>query len=102
MDKRKEIIQTKKVVEYFLETDTKCRCNDNRLYYRVCAYINPDVRSESFANVFNNYNDYGIPSFETIRRSRQKLQEEHEEYRACEVIEEYRAENEEVFREEFS
>lgn len=100
MDKRKEIRTTRDVVLMLLQERPSTRSSDNQLYFRVCEFINPDVCYASFAEVFNNYEDYGLPSFETVRRTRQKLQEEDISLKACVEVEEFRKENEKIFREE--
>jgi len=99
---RKVIRHIKSTVLYLLVNYPELRDSDNKLYLKVCEYINPEIETESFADVFNNYDDYGIPPFETVRRNRQKVQEEHPELQASDTVARFRAENEMIYREEFS
>lgn len=55
------------------------RDSDELLYLKVCEHYNPSVLDKSFKQVFANRLFNGIPSFETVRRCRTKVQAEHEE-----------------------
>lgn len=55
------------------------RDSDELLYLKVCEHYNPTVLNKSFKQVFVNRLFNGIPSFETVRRCRTKVQSEHEE-----------------------
>ena len=46
-----------------------------------------------------NLHGAGFPGFETVRRTRQKIQQHHPELAACEAVEGFRAVNEQEFRE---
>lgn len=69
------------IVEGMLRRFPETRDDDWRLFACVCKAICPDVLKMEFARVIWNHNDYALPSFETIRRSRQKLQHDHPELR---------------------
>ena len=45
-----------------------------------------------------NMKDYGFPVFETVRRTRQKIQAARPDLAACEAVQEHRAENEAAYR----
>lgn len=49
-----------------------------------------DTDNMTFDEVMKNHSRYGVPSFETIRRSRQLVQAEHPELRASAQVEEGR------------
>ena len=63
-----EFRNIKRWVEYWLENDPACRDDDKLLIYRImCCTTDVKVSWEDFRK---------IPSFESIRRVRQKLQEQ--------------------------
>ena len=45
-----------------------------------------------------NMSDMGIPAFETVRRTRQKIQQEYPELASAEAVQGFRAAREEAFR----
>lgn len=57
------------------------------------------IRAENFINVMVKRKAMKLPSFETIRRCRQKLQEKHEFLRANEATEKARLEAQEKYLE---
>ena len=96
---RNKLNKTKALVKQVLEENEKARNSDNELYIHVCFLLNPDALMQSFIHVISNLDFYGLPPFETVRRTRQKIQSEHPELRACEEVELFRAENETAYRE---
>ena len=94
----------KNLVQSILEKDEQARNNDNYLYLRVLQTISReenrphphDITAEFF---FLNMSAYGFPPFESVRRTRQKVQQEHPELASCKKVEELRSENEETYRE---
>lgn len=74
----KNISKVSDVVERVLKDLPYARANDAYLYVEVCKTYNPDVAYMGFEYVFNNRKDLGIPCFESVRRSRQKLQHDNE------------------------
>lgn len=55
----------------------EARNDDMRLYLlvgRACIYDTHGISRFSFEDVMSNYKAYGIPCFESIRRTRQKIQ----------------------------
>jgi hypothetical protein len=82
------------VVKHLLETEPQTRNNDGLLYVRVCQHYNPSIDLFPFGVVMQNQILYDIPSAETVRRARQKVQERNEHLKACKTVKEYRAENE--------
>lgn len=99
MEKSMEIKTTQEVVKSVLETDIASRNSDDYLIYAVCKRINPMCLGMSFETVIKHRNDLGLPVFETIRRTGQKLREKHPELAGVKAVEKKRKENEKVFKE---
>ena len=98
MNKSKELKTTTELVKHILETVPETRNSDTLLYYRVCDAIDSKSLGLSFGYVLLSMNELKLPGFETVRRSRQKIQQTHPELAGKEV-EGHRMMNEEVFRE---
>lgn len=102
MNKSAELKTTTEIVHEVLRTDEKARNSDNYLYYIVCGIVGKqkgiDINSMSMPTFFLKLKEYGFPGFETVRRSRQKLQAEFPELAASADVEAIRVLNEEVFR----
>lgn len=88
----------KKILEDYPETRDRA---DNILYIKVVETINREALNRPFVEVMNNLETLDIPPFETVRRTRQKLQQEIPELRACDKVQDYRTCREEEFRKEF-
>lgn len=86
------------IVKAALEADERCRNSDNFLYLTVLCMLGKNT-TMSVANFLLHMNEHNIPPFESVRRTRQKLQRKYPHLRACSAVEGYRAENEEVYRE---
>lgn len=90
---------TKELVKSILEQDEKTRSSDMQLYFEVCNRLNPEALDAPFCLVIMNLDKLRLPPFESVRRSRQKVQAECPHLAACPEIQVFRAENEETFRE---
>lgn len=94
---------TKALVLSILEKDQKARNSDSHLYFRVINTIadkhNIDLNKIPVIDFLLNLNKSVFPPFESVRRSRQKIQRECPWLAACAEVEEFRAENEHEFRE---
>ena len=94
---------TKALVRAILEQDEKARNSDNHLYLKViqifadARHINLDTMTVSY--FLAEMNHYDFPPFESVRRSRQKVQEECPHLAASPEVEIFRADNEEIYRE---
>jgi len=67
MGTKEEFKTIKRWVRYWLENDPDCRNDDKLLIYRIMRCT---------TNISCSFDDFRrIPSFETIRRVRQKIQE---------------------------
>lgn len=69
-------------VTEILKEYPEARDDDMRLYLLIsksCLYETHRIGVVTFEDVMANYALYGIPCFESIRRTRQKVQAEHPE-----------------------
>lgn len=88
----------KNIVEATLESNPKTRNSDPLLYAEVCRRTNPEVAGLSFLEVMGHPRKYGIPNYESIRRSRQKVQELRADLAPSEPVKDYRTEFEKTYR----
>lgn len=97
-----DLKSTTALVKYILEQDKQCRNSDSLLYLKVLTEVGKqkeiDIEKMSIPYFLLNLHGAGFPGFETVRRTRQKLQQHHPELAASEAVEGFRAENEAVFR----
>lgn len=98
MSKSKELKNTTAIVKHLLTNNPQTRNSDDYLYFKVCETIAPESISQKFWYVLLNRKQYGLPAFESVRRTRQKLQETYPELAGNGEVEGYRALQEEVFR----
>lgn len=102
MGKLNELKTTQEIVMEALKSQPMARNSDNYLYYWVYEVIGKekgiDINSMSIPRFFLCMKDYGFPSTETIRRTRQKIQAEHPELAGDDNVEAQRMLNEEAFR----
>ncbi len=82
MNTRHEISRTHKLVKEILETDPKTRNSDDLLYLDIIERSCP--LKTTIGSLFRNREYLGIPPYETVRRTRQKIQAEHPELRGDE------------------
>ena len=68
-------------VEKVLREHKDARDSDFRTIGWVIKLTRPEVMSMSFSAVLWNHKELDLPSFETIRRTRQKLQHDNPELR---------------------
>lgn len=90
-----KIDSVKDLVYMTLRTEPATRNSDRALVYSIYKKFGVNA-GESFEDVLFNEN---LPSFETIRRARQKAQADFPNLRADEAVEAFRAEREAEFRE---
>ncbi len=93
----------KKLVKFILENDEKARNSDNYLYFMVINLLadknSIDISAINIASFLLNAKAYPFPPFESVRRARQKVQEEFPHLAARETVQGFRAENETAYRE---
>ena len=85
------------IVEKILDVREDARKNDDILYLYVCEYLNRGVSSMSLKNFLKTRKETGCPTFETVRRTRQKVFEKRPELKPKKITE-YREEMEDVYR----
>ena len=97
-----ELQTTTKLVKAILEEDLQARNSDSFLYLKVLEHIS---EKEGFALYhmtvpffLENMKAYGFPGFETVRRTRQKVQQHHPELAASKKVAGMRMINETEFR----
>ena len=97
-----DLKNTTALVKSILEQDEQCRNSDSFLYLKVLSAVAKqkgiDLEKMTVPFFLMNLHGAGLPPFESVRRSRQKLQQHHPELAANEVVEGFRADNEKVFR----
>ena len=97
-----ELKNTTALVKSILEQDKQCRNSDSFLYLKVLSTAAKqkgiDLEKMTVPYFLLNLHGAGLPGFETVRRTRQKLQQHHPELAACEAVEGFRAVNEQEFR----
>lgn len=96
-----ELKKTSKIVKAILEEEPQARNSDSYLYLKVIEYVADrdgfDLRRISVGDFLRNYSRY-FPGFETVRRTRQKIQQTFPDLCACEKVEAMRIVNEEKYR----
>ena len=93
---------TTKLVKAILEEDKQARNSDSFLYLKVIETI----ADQKGINLFGisvpvflvSMRENGFPPFESVRRTRQKIQEHHPELGACDKVAGMRMINETEFR----
>ena len=103
MNKAKELKTVTGLVKAILEQDTPSRNSDSVLYLKVltavCKEKEIDIESLTVPALLLLGKKIGLPGFETVRRSRQKIQAEFPELSGNKEVQSYREANEVVFRE---
>lgn len=93
---------TTKLVKAILEEDERARNSDSFLYFKVlkaCGKKNGiDLYRMSVAAFLLDMDKLDVPGFETVRRTRQKIQQHHPELAACDRVAGMRMVNETEFR----
>lgn len=99
----KNLQNVKALVAKILEEDEKARNSDSYLYFRVIGILGQerdiDMNFVTVTAFLLNMAEWGFPPFESVRRTRQKVQAECPWLAACPKVGEYRAENEQAYRE---
>ena len=91
----------RKVEDLVREVLTDCpdaRNSDDLLYINVCRKISPMVCTQPMQTVFLMRKELGIPCFESVRRSGQKLRAAHPELRGTDEVEAMRELNEKTVK----
>ena len=91
------------IVKNILMENTRARNDDNVLYHMVLNHVSNrngiDIQSMTVPVFLMKMKEYGLPGFETVRRSRQKVQADNPELEGTESTRRKRAKQEAVYRE---
>lgn len=102
MSKSKELNTTTELVRGILKECPEARNSDNILYIKVCEKIGRtngiDINKMSMPYFLLNLKTYHMPAFETVRRTRQKLQATYPELASDSNVEAQKMLYEEDFR----
>ena len=97
-----DLKNTTALVKALLEEDKQCRNSDSFLYLKVLSVIGKrkgiDIDTMSVPCFLLSLHGTAFPGFETVRRTRQKIQQHYPELSACEDVEGFRMDNEKEFR----
>lgn len=98
-----KILNTSKLVKKALTVCPETRNSDSYLYLKVIEQQAIDkgmnIQNIPLPSFLENFRSWGFPCFETVRRTRQKLQAEFPELASTEKVAALRADREEIFRE---
>ena len=90
------------MVKSILAEDTQARNDDNVLYFKVLQIVSNrnsiDLQSMTVPVFLLHMKDYGLPGFETVRRSRQKVQADNPDLAGSEAVRRKRAKKEDEYR----
>ncbi len=102
MKKKKELLTTKALVNSILETEPATRNSDSYLYLEVIGAVAAqkmiDLSSVTITDFLSNMSDWGFPPFESVRRARQYIQHDNLELSSNAAVQDFRTQNEAVFR----
>lgn len=90
-------IQTR--VRRILQENVDARNSDELLISIVDTEINPGISKMPYFDVMSHRHKYGLPSCESIRRCRQKLQADEPELAPTSKVKKYREDNQAEFEE---
>lgn len=97
-----ELKTTTKLVKAILEEDKQARNSDSFLYLKVLEHIadqkNIFIDAMPVPHFLMNMSAMGFSAFETVRRTRQKVQQHHPELAACDKVAGMRMIQESEFR----
>jgi hypothetical protein len=93
---------TTDLVKFILSTCPKARNSDSILYYEVLKEVGRqrglDIDKMSIPYFFLNLHGSAVPCFETVRRTRQKLQQHYPHLVSSEAVKGFRTANEAEYR----
>ena len=85
-------------VKAILEKDEEARNDDMLLYLKVCNTFLKDTGAMPFAEVMSQYRYLGLPSIESVGRTRRKLQAKFPELVGSVRVQKLRAAQEKAYR----
>ena len=91
------------MVKVILTENVQARNDDNVLYLKVLQIVSNrnsiDLQSMTVPVFLLKMKEYGLPGFETVRRSRQKVQADNPDLAGNTAVRRKRAKQESVYRE---
>ena len=92
---------TSQIVKAILEEDKRTRNSDSFLYLKVLQHFarktGLPVHEMPVQTFLMNMSKLAVPGFETVRRSRQKIQAMNPHLAACDNVQQMRQENEAAY-----
>lgn len=82
MNTKIELKGTQAIVEKIMRDIPKTREDDSLLYYHVVKLLDPKALEGTLGDFLLHMASHDIPAFETVRRTRQKAQEENKDLTA--------------------
>ena len=98
MDREREVKKTHSLVKLILTECPQARNSDTYLYYKVVEKLNPVALHRTFEYTLLNQKELGLPCFETVRRTRAKIQAANPDLQSSEPVHSFRSVNEEIMR----
>lgn len=86
------------IVKKILTEQPPTRNSDMLLYVTVCHELNPSAINGPFWHVLLNLKAFGLPNIETVRRTRQKVQQCNPELAGSDKVEGFRVLNEKEYK----
>lgn len=80
--KRRDLESLQTTVRIILEHDAMARNSDDYLYSMVCKRLVPECANAPFCTVISNRKRWNLPSYDSVGRTRRKLQEKYPELEA--------------------
>ena len=91
------------LVKNILEDEPQTRNSDNLLYLRILGvfaeYKGINLKNISVPYFLENSQKIGFPNFETVRRTRQKVQAKNEHLKGVKAVRSKRKKNEAIYKE---
>lgn len=94
----KELKTIESVVRAALEKHEETRDDDMLLYLKVCNAFKRNVDMATFSEVMTRYKFLGLPNFESVGRTRRKLQANNPDLMGTARIQQLRAKREQTFK----
>ena len=98
-----DLYKVSELVRNTLKKYPMSRNSDNYLYYLILKKVGEkngiDIDRMSMPMFLLNMRQYGFPPFESVRRSRQKIQHDYPELAGTKAVRDYRQTEEERYRE---
>lgn len=94
MSKSQQLISITNLVKTILETNPQTRNSDSLLYLKVLEHVaiqkDLDLSAFSVSYFLKHMKNYNFPCPETVRRARQKIQNQYPELKGCKAVQDAR------------